>query len=50
MTFESKLNKILKIQDDNLKKLKLINLAFKLFPNSKQQIEVKKHIKQTLKN
>ena len=45
MKFETKLNKILKIENTDLKKLKLINLAFNLFPNSNQQITVKNHIK-----
>lgn len=41
MKFETKLNKILKEENKEVKKLKLINFAFKLMPNSPQQNKVK---------
>ena len=48
MKFETKLNKILSIEDINLKKLKLTNFALSLMPQSKQQLIIREHLKQTL--
>jgi hypothetical protein len=46
MKFETKLNKILSIEDINLKKLKLTNFALSLMPQSKQQLIIREHLKQ----
>lgn len=40
MKFETKLKKINSIECKKLRKLKLINFAFKLIPQSKQQLIV----------
>lgn len=41
MKFETKLNKILVVENTNLRKLKLINLSLQLVPQSNQQLLVK---------
>lgn len=46
MKFETKLNKILILENTNLKRLKLINLTLKLVPKSNQQLIVRKHLEQ----
>lgn len=46
MKLETKLKKINSIECKKLRKIKLINFSFKLFPNSLQQLEVKKLISQ----
>lgn len=45
MKFETKINKILAVDNSNLKKLKLTNLCLSLVPQSKQQLIVKEHLK-----
>jgi len=45
MKFETKLNKILALENTNLKRLKLTNLCLSLIPQSKQQLIVKEHLK-----
>jgi hypothetical protein len=45
MKFETKLNKILAVDNNNLKKLKLTNLCLSLIPQSKQQLIVREHLK-----
>ena len=45
MKFETKLNKILAVENSNLKKLKLTTLCLSLVPQSKQQLIVKEHLK-----
>lgn len=45
MKFETKLNKILVLENTKLKKLKLTNLMLQLVPQSKQQIKVKEILK-----
>lgn len=45
MKFETKLNKILVVENTNLKRLKLTNLMLQLFPQSPQQIKVKEILK-----
>ena len=41
MKFETKLSKILNIENDKLKKLKLISLSFSCVPGSNEQKKVK---------
>lgn len=45
MKFETKLNRILAIENTKLKQLKLTNLMFQLVPQSPQQIKVKEILK-----
>jgi hypothetical protein len=45
MKFETKLNKILAVENSNLKRLKLTNFCLSLIPQSKQQLIVKEHLK-----
>ena len=45
MQFKTRLKKINSIKCKKLRKLKLLNFAFGLFPNSLQQLEVRNIIK-----
>lgn len=44
MKIETKLNKVLKLEDTNLKLLKLYGLALQCLPNSGTQKDIIKHI------